>query len=631
MLDEISIRDLGVIDDAVLELGPGLTVLTGETGAGKTMVMTGLQLLLGGRGDAALIRGGAERAVVEGRVRVAPDSPVAARAAEAGGELDEGVLILSRSIGPDGRSRAHVGGRAAPAAVLAELAEDLVAVHGQHDQQRLLRPGRQRECLDRFAGAAVATPLAAYREAFDGLRRAAAELAAITGRARERAREADLLRFGLAEIEAVGPQPGEDDRLRTEVSRLAHAESLQAAAAAAHDLLRGGDSGSGHDAGSDASSLLGLARRALAGAAGRDPELDDIAKRVAEVAYLLADVSADLASYADGVDVDPARRAAAQERQAALGALGRKYGADGPLVSLPRSSVAQVADGATTDDVLAWAEASAARLAELDRDADTTEELAAEVAELRAELGTLAAAVSAARAEAAGRFGAAVTAELAGLGMPQARLTAAVTQSVRAPADQAALPVGDRALAFTRDGVDDVELLLAAHPGAPDRPLARGASGGELSRVMLAVQVVFAGADPVPTFVFDEVDAGVGGKAAVEVGRRLARLARVAQVVVVTHLPQVAAFADRHLLVEKSDDGLVTRSGVRRLEGEERVRELSRMLAGQEDSRTARAHAEELLELVVREGAGGAAPVAGPAPRGGGARPRARAKALKAS
>jgi DNA repair protein RecN (Recombination protein N) len=582
MLEEITIRDLGVIESAVLELSPGLTVLTGETGAGKTMVMTGLGLLLGERADAALIRGGAKRLVVEGRVRVAADSPVAVRAAEAGGELDDGVLILSRSVAADGgRSRAHVGGRSAPASVLAELAEDLVAVHGQHDQQRLLRPGRRRDSLDRFAGAPVAGALAAYRDTYDRLRRVRAELAEIVGRVRERAQEADLLRLGVAEIEAVAPEPGEDARLGAEVGRLAHADALREAATSAHDLLLA-DPTAG--SGVDASVLVGGARRALEAMAGHDPALGELSARVVEVSYLLADVTADLASYAAGMDVDPQRLAAAQDRQAALAGLARKY-------------------GDTADDVLAWASTASDRLLELDRDGDTTLELRAEQDRLRAELARLAGEVSAARTAAAARFSTAVTAELAGLAMPQARLTVEVSQQERflAPGepDPDALLVGGRPLAFTRDGVDEVELLLRAHPGAPDRPLARGASGGELSRVMLAVQVVFADSDPVPTFVFDEVDAGVGGKAAVEVGRRLARLARVAQVVVVTHLPQVAAFADRHLLVEKSDDGLVTRTGVSVLTGEERVRELSRMLAGQEDSESARTHAQELLAVAA--------------------------------
>nr|WP_019877077.1 DNA repair protein RecN [Sporichthya polymorpha] len=555
MLEEIAIRELGVIEDAVLELGPGLTVLTGETGAGKTMVMTALGLLLGGKADSGLIRVGAERLVLEGRVRVAPDSAVAARAIDAGGELDEDVLILGRTVTAEGRSRAYVGGRSAPVGLLGELAEDLVAVHGQHDQQRLLRPSRQRELIDRYGGDPVTRALTAYRRTHDQLLEVRARLAEITGRARERAQEADLLRLGLAEIEAVHPEPDEDVRLTAEIERLAHADALRAAATGAHDLLLTDAERSG----TDAATLVGNARNALDAMSVHDPELTALASRVAEISYLLTDVTADLASYAAGVEVDPARLQSAQERLADLGRLQRKY-------------------GETIADVLSYAEVGSARLLELDTDSDTTEELRAEEARLDGERATLAAALTQARTKAADRLAKAVTAELAGLAMPKAAFTVAVT-----PAE------------FGRDGADEVELLLAPHPGAPARPIQRSASGGELSRIMLALQVVLAGADPVPTFVFDEVDAGVGGKAAVEVGRRLAALARTSQVLVVTHLPQVAAFADRHLLVAKADDGRVTRTGVTVLEGEDRVRELSRMLAGQEDSAAARAHAEELL------------------------------------
>jgi len=581
VLEEMRIRGLGVIDDAVLELSRGLTVLTGETGAGKTIVVTGLGLLFGGRADFGLVRTGSGRALVEGRVQVPLDGPAARRALDAGGELDEGALILGRTVGADGRSRAYVGGRSAPVSLLAELAEDLVAVHGQHDQQRLLRAARQREALDRYAGEPVAGLLARYHDRYDRLKATVAELAEITGRARERAQEADLLRLGVTEIQAAAPLPGEDLALVAEVQRLAHADTLRGAAASAHEALLGDPVAS---AGADASTLVGSARRALDQARDHDPALAALADRLAEVSYLLADVAGDLASYADGVDTDPLRLQAAQERQAVLGGLTRKY-------------------GDTVADVLTWSDRAAARLLTLDHDDDRGTTLRGEHDRLRAELAELAAGLSTARHAAAHRFAAAVTGELTGLAMPHARLVVEVRQAVLPEGvperEPGGLAVNGRLLAYGRDGVDEVELLLAAHPGAPARPIQRGASGGELSRIMLAVQVVFAGADPVPTFVFDEVDAGVGGKAAVEVGRRLAHLARSAQVVVVTHLPQVAAFADRHLKVDKADDGRVTRSGVVALEGEDRVRELSRMLAGLEDSALARAHAEELIDAAA--------------------------------
>ena len=575
MLEEIRIRGLGVIDDALVELGPGLTVVTGETGAGKTMVVTGLGLLLGGRADRGAVRAGRAAAVVEGRVVLdEATGPVAERVTEAGGELDDGVLLVSRAVTAEGRSRAHVGGRQVPTGLLAELADDLVAVHGQSDQQRLLAPARQRLALDRFAGEPVAGPLADYTSAYARLGALDAELVELRDRARERAQEADLLRFGLAEVEAVAPLEGEDVALRHEDDRLSHAEALRSAATAAHDALAGDPVGDGPDAG----VLVGAARQAVDAVAEHDPDLAALAQRLAEVGYLLADVAGDLAGYAEKVDVDPARLAAVAERRSALATLTRKYGEDATAV-------------------LAWAQQAAERLADLDGTDERVGALEAERASLVADLSRLAAAISAARTAAATDFGARVTAELADLAMPHA----VVTVDVRQRDDDDGLEVGGRPVAFGPSGVDEVELLLAPHPGAPARPLAKGASGGELSRVMLAVEVVFAGADPVPTFVFDEVDAGVGGAAAVEVGRRLARLARTAQVIVVTHLPQVAAFADRHVVVVKADDGAVTTSGVTALDDAGRVGELARMLAGMADSRSAAEHAAELIATARAE------------------------------
>ncbi|MDX2603170.1 DNA repair protein RecN [Streptomyces caniscabiei] len=563
------IRSLGVIDDAVVELSPGFTAVTGETGAGKTMVVTSLGLLLGGRADPALVRIGAKNAVVEGRIAVPEGASAVVRAEEAGAELDDGALLISRTVSAEGRSRAHLGGRSVPVGMLAELADELVAVHGQTDQQGLLKLSRQRAALDRYAGDAVAVPLTKYGEAYRRLRAVAGELDEIVTRARERAQEADMLRYGLDEIAGVEPRAGEDVELAEEAERLGHAEALASAATAAHAALAGNPE---DPEGVDASTLVAGAHRALEAVRSHDPALAVLAERIGEVGILLGDVAGELAGYADDLDADPLRLAAVEERRAALTALTRKYGQD-------------------IAAVLSWAEEGAQRLTELDGDDERIDELTAERDALRAELGGLAQALTDARTEAAERFAAAVTAELASLAMPHAR----VSFEIRQTDDPDGVEVGGRTVAYGPSGADEVELLLAPHPGAPPRPIAKGASGGELSRVMLAVEVVFAGTDPVPTYLFDEVDAGVGGKAAVEIGRRLAKLARSAQVVVVTHLPQVAAFADRQLLVEKTNDGSVTRSGVKVLEGEDRVRELSRMLAGQEDSETARAHAEELL------------------------------------
>ena len=606
------IRGLGVIEDAVLELSPGFTVVTGETGAGKTMVVSGLDLLFGGRAETTRIRPGADRATIEGRVLIPADGSVAQRAVEAGAAIDpveagtdgrERVeLLLARIVGSQAqgagqggpvRSRAHLGGQAVPVSVLADIGEDLIAMHGQSAQQRLLQPARQRSSLDRYAGDAVSRPLAEYRTAYQEYRDVAARLEELTTQARERAQEADALRYGLAEVEKVEPVAGELEKLVAEAQRLGNAESLRSAAATAHEALVAADDTVGVG---DASSLVNAARRAVEQVRGDDPALAPIATRLEELYYLLTETATDLAGYLAGIEADPLRLEAANERIAELENLCRRH-------------------GPTLDDVLAWAEQGALRLAELDGDDDRIEQLAARRDALRERLAGCAAEVSGARRSAAEKFAAAVTTELAELAMPHARIAVHVAQrEVPAGADGApataiatALPVPDpdtgaeRLVAFGPNGIDDVELRLAPHPGAPFLPIAKGASGGELSRVMLAVEVVFAGADPVPTFVFDEVDAGVGGKAAVEVGRRLARLARTAQVIVVTHLPQVAAFADRQLLVRKESDGSITSSGVTVLDETERRRELARMLSGLEDSELGQLHADELLAAAHAE------------------------------
>jgi DNA repair protein RecN (Recombination protein N) len=570
MLEELRLRGLGVIEDAVLELGPGFTAITGETGAGKTMLLTGLGLLLGGRGDAALVRSGHDRAEVDGRLLLGADHRAVVRAVEAGGAMDEGALLVSRTLSAEGRSRAFAGGRSVPVAVLAELAEELVAVHGQADQRGLLRPAVQRATLDRFAGADLAGALAAYRATFGELSGVRAELHEVTARRRERAQEADLLRLGLAEISAVAPVAGEDVALKADIGRLGHVDLLKRSAEVAHASLSTPDGGEGLDV----LGLVAAARRSLEDARGADPALDALAERLAEISYLASDVSADLAAYAAAVEADPQRLEAAQLRLAALATLTRKYGVD-------------------VEGVLGWAEQAQRRLAELDDDG-RVERLTAEHERLTAQLATQAAVLSALRAAAGAALSAAVDEELAGLAMADAHVQVAVGQ--RDDDHGLALPDGRR-VAFGPQGVDDVEILLIAHPGAPARPLHKGASGGELSRIMLAIEVVLAGADAVPTFVFDEVDAGVGGRAAVEVGRRLAALARNAQVLVVTHLPQVAAFADRHLVVRRDDSDDVSSTGVRRVEGEERLAELARMLGGLSESTLGRGHAQELLAV----------------------------------
>lgn len=558
MWQHLRLSSLGVIDSAELELSAGFTVITGETGAGKTMVVTALGLLRGDRADLGLVRQGADQARVEASIGVRAGAAAISAVEEAGGRIDDDVVILGRVLSAQGRSRALAGGATVPAALLAEVTDELVAVHGQSDQHRLLRPAEQRAALDRFAGEDFVAAAEAYAPVYARWRAVERRLDELRTHAQERARELDVLRFGLDEVAEVDPRAGEDESLKGEESRLAHSESLARAADDAHRALVGDlDATSARTTVAEATALLREA-------GGHDPELDALADRVFEIGILLDEVGAELGTYSEAVELDPERLATLQERRAALAGLQRKY-------------------GPTLDDVLVWAEKSAARLGELGNDDEAVAALEDERVALVPEVERLAQQMSALRREAAGRLAELVDVEIAQLSMPSARLTVQVTTSDDATPGP--------------HGIDDVELLFSANSGMAPRPLHKGASGGELSRLMLALEVVLADRTTVPTLVFDEVDAGIGGKAAVEVGRRLARLADHAQVIAVTHLPQVAAFAHHHFVVSKDDDGNVTSSSVIRVEESGRVDELARMLAGQEDSATAQAHARELLDL----------------------------------
>ncbi len=560
MIEQITLRDLGVIARATLPMGPGFTAITGETGAGKTMVVTGLGLLMGARSDAGAVRAGADQAAVEGVWIVPERGAVAERVADAGGEVEpigggRGELYLRRTVTSEGRSRASVGGRTAPAGVLADLAEQLVVVHGQSDQLRLRSSAAQRDALDRFGGEEIAAPLAEYRAAYEHERAVSAEFSDLTARREERAREAAQLRSDLDELEQLDPQPGEDVDLAARAERLAHAEDLRLAATQAHAAL------SQDDDTPDVVGLLADARRALERAAANDSTLQAHAATLEDLGYRAADLATELSGYlADLDESGPHELAAVEERRAALGALVRAHG--------------------TLDAALALRTEGALRLADLDDDGDRVERLRAESDDAQKRLDAAASALSDVRRRAADRLSAAVTEELRALALPDARVVVAVEPAAPSAA-----------------GRDDVTILLAPHPGAEPRPVAKTASGGELSRVMLAIEVVIAGADAVPTFVFDEIDAGIGGAAAIEVGRRLAALAQSSQVIVVTHLAQVAAFANNHLSVVKSSDGSVTASSVRALDGEDREAEMARLLSGLTDSPAALEHARELLTL----------------------------------
>lgn len=567
MIEYLRLSGLGVIESAELELGPGLTVLTGETGAGKTMVVTALGLLLGQRGGADLVRTGAPRAQVTAAVTC--PRPLADHVGELGGVVDDGSLTLVRTVLAGGRSRASAGGAAIPVGTLADLGGSLAAVHGQSEQLHLVTPARQRELLDRYGGLVpLREEVADAHDALFDLRRQWDDL---TTHRQQRLEEAELLRHGLAQVAAIDPQPGEDLAVREEEERLSHAVELSTAAAHTAAMLSDDDHGAVVD--------LAAARRALQGAGAHDRDLADLADRLGEVGYLVGDIVSELHSYAAAVEADPTRLAAVQERRAALTGLQRRY-------------------GPTLDDVLRWAEGAARRVAEVDGTDVRLEALQGQIHEAERRLAERSAALSVGRGEAGDRLARAVSDELRSLSMPDAILSVTVTQREVDELDRDGIDMSDgRRVACGATGVDEVAFVLTPHVGAAALPIQKGASGGELSRVMLALEVVLADADPVPTLVFDEVDAGVGGAAAVEVGRRLARLARSRQVLVVTHLPQVAAFADRHWVVSKATTGEVTATDLQALDDAGRVRELTRMLAGLADSTTGQAHAEELLQV----------------------------------
>jgi DNA repair protein RecN (Recombination protein N) len=557
MITELRIADLGVINDATINLHPGLTVVTGETGAGKTMIVTGLGLLLGGRADPRAVRRGSERARVEGRFKI-ESSGLLQQAIQIGGELDDDELIVARHVTAAGRSRAYLGGAQVPASVCAELSARLVKIHGQAEQERLTESDHQRQLLDRFAGAPVLEPLARYSVLWAEERLARVELEQLHLEAQSRAREIDLLKFGLSEIDRIGPGQGEDVALAVEALRLQSADDLRDSAQSAVYALAGPEDEAG-----GALAMLYTARKAFEPALSSDPAAAQLGDRLAEASYQLTDLTADLARYLDGLESQPGRLEQIAERRAQLSILTRKY-------------------GTTCDEVLQWAAESAVRLSQLEHSDERITILVSRIDELRAELATLAAEISAARRKASVRFSELVRIELAALAMPHARLNFEVTG-----ADLGAW------------GADRVDLVFAANPGSDLRSLGRVASGGELSRIRLALEVVLAADHEAGTLVFDEVDAGVGGKVAVEVGRRLARLSQHTQVVVVTHLAQVAAFADRHFVVVKADDGQVTTSGVVQVADEDRAVELARMMAGLETTESALAHAGELVELAA--------------------------------
>lgn len=575
MIEFLKLHKLGIIEDAHIDLGPGLTVITGETGAGKTMVLSALRLLLGGKADQGLAA--SKETSVQGGWEVDPSSDFAQRMADAGVSLPDGELLLTRTMPSAGRSRCSANGTVVPQSLVADLADDLVAVHGQSDQTLLRRGSRQRDVLDRFGGARLAKLRDDYTAKYTVVKELDALFVEASTRHQEQAAELATLRDQLEEIDRVSPTAGEDVALGEAANRLENLSQLQTAAALATDAISGDES-------NDASALANVqvAVKSLDAVAHLDADLSSLRDQLREASVVLNEAAVDLSRYLSDLDAQPGQLEQVQSRRAEVTALTRKY-------------------GGTVDDVLRWSGDAAARVAALEEASDLGA-LTQRRASARAALATAAESLTAARKAAGREFCSRVTTELQGLAMPHSRLGIAIRHRRPLP-DQDGLTIEglESPAAFGASGVDEVEFLLLAHEGATPAPIGKAASGGELSRIMLALEVVLSESASAPTFVFDEVDAGVGGKAAVEIGRRLAQLGKSAQVLVVTHLPQVAAFADHHLVVSKQSDGRVTSSGVESLDDTERVRELARMLAGQEESTHAAAHARELLDLASLE------------------------------
>jgi len=555
MLLELTIKQLGVIEQASLCPGPGLTVVTGETGAGKTMVVQGLSLVAGARADSSTVRNKTGTAHIEARFTDLP-AGCADAVVEAGGVVEDGELLIARQVSAGGRSRSWIGGTSVTQTVAYQIGSDLVTIHGQSEQVRLSTPERQRQVLDRAAGPEMAGILERYRTQFEERRTLTAELEALESTARERAREADMLAFGVAEIEKVGPEEGEDTALAEEAKILQDADELRTDAYTAMVALAGDDE-------SDSSpvlTLMAMAKKALHDVAHMDPRAENLANQAEEISALAADLAGQTSSYLADLTADPVRLEWIEIRLAELRALTRKYGPDATAV-------------------LQWADEARARLGQLEGSDDRITELGERIDALDGELSELALRMTALRTRAAQDFGTRVARELTALAMPHARVEFAIS------------PLPE----LGPWGADAVSLLFTANPGSEPAPLGKVASGGELSRVRLAIEVVLADSSLKQTFVFDEVDAGIGGAVGLQVGGRLARLASGGQVIVVTHLAQVAAFADTHYVVAKADDGEVTASGLTQVTGEDRLVELARMMGGLDQTSSSLAHARELL------------------------------------
>jgi len=559
-LEEISIRSLGVIESSNIEFKPGLTVLTGETGAGKTMVLTALGLVLGSKSDSDLVRAGQERAIVTGKFAVPKD--LATQIIDAGGEIEEESVVISRTVSTAGKSRVLVGGVVSSAAAVSSFASSLVEIHAQSSSSKLTKPGVARELLDRFAGIDLTT----YQQTFDQYQQMLRRINELKEQLSQADRQIAELSELADEFAKLNPKSGELVEIENEIAKLGSVEVLNQAVSTALNLFENEDL--------SAVNMLQQIRKSLDQVTGKDKQLDAITERYTESLLNLQDISSDLSSYLSQLEADPNRFEKLQDRKASLNSLLKRYGKG----SDKEAAFEQLLiDGKSAKERIADLSGGDQRVAELQKEADS----------LFKQLQEQGLALSKLRKVNGEKLSSQVTDEVRSLSMPNASFVIEQT-------------VGEvkNSKSFTSNGIDEISILFSAHSGGTPLALNKVASGGELSRVMLALEVVIAEAEPIGTYIFDEVDAGVGGKAAIEVGRRLSKLSKSAQVIVITHLAQVAAWADNHLVVKKSENGLVTQSDVMEVRATERKIEIARMLSGQEDSQTAQEHAGELLAIV---------------------------------
>lgn len=565
-LEEISIRNLGIIDSSSLELSKGLNVLTGETGAGKTMILTALSLLLGSKSDSALVRHGSERLVASATFSI-PKS-LRAMIEDRGGFIEDGSLILSRTVNSDGKSKATASGTTVTASVLSEITEPLIAIHGQSANMHIVKSTRQRELLDLFAGVPLHQKMTTYSEIFHQYNELKAKLRSLLSHASERDSEIASLEALTQQWSSLKPVRDEYAAIEDEIRKLASVEDLRVAAAGALQALGDEDSG--------ALTVLGTVRKFLENAKGKDPALDEISSSIAESFFIVDDAHGSLASYLASLEADPKRLDFLNERKATIASFVKKWGGAGSVDEEMALIAIRVKNAKET-------------IADLSGGQERISAIEKELSEIKAKLLVAAQAVSSERVKAAKNLSTLVTKEISALSMPHTIFHADVlTVDFSGPLKESN---------FTTTGCDEVSMSIQGHRDAPKVGLGKGASGGEMSRIMLALEVVIAASAPVGTYIFDEVDAGVGGKAAIEVGRRLHALSQHAQVIVVTHLPQVAAWADRHFVVAKDSDGQIVASGVTELTDQGRVGEIARMLAGLDESLSAQEHASELLAL----------------------------------